>query len=344
MKKAKRIFVISDFKDEKTWSICLDERRLIKGLIRSGHDVQRFSHRNILLQSSLIASKRFAKIFGQKKTDDILLKQIKYYYPDIVLAYSMKFLRAQTAVSIRQAAPDAMLVGRDGDPFPEMFPERIKTAKEMDIMIMTSAGKFLETYKNAGVKKCAFLPSTCDPDIQYKYDTEQSWKTDITFLGTEEHSRIQREEDRYKITKKLSEMPNAKLYGCFGRPKTEGLDSFRAISGAKIGLSINIANDVYLYHSDRFINIPACGAFMLAKKTPGYELMFEDGIHTKYFDSADEFFELADWYLKHDSEREKIAQAGMEHAHREFNCTKIASCLIDLIEKGSYDAPWKVIF
>ena len=100
-------------------------------------------------------------------------------------------------------------------------------------------------------------------------------------------------------------MPNAKLYGCFGQPKTEGLDSFHAICGAKIGLSINIPNDVHLYHSDRFINIPACGTFALTKMVPGYDRLFEDGVHMKYFDSSNEFFELADWYLKHDQEREE---------------------------------------
>ncbi len=38
-----------------------------------------------------------------------------------------------------------------------------------------------------------------------------------------------------------------------------------------------------------------------------------------------------------------FTQSGMEHAHKEFNCTRIAKLLIDLIEKGYYDAAWKVI-
>ena len=107
-------------------------------------------------------------------------------------------------------------------------------------------------------------------------------------------------------------MSNTRLYGCFGKPKTKGLESFYAISGAKIGLSINIVNDVKFYHSDRFMNNPACGAFNLAKRAPGYELLFEDGKEVKYFDNADEFFELADYYLRNDKEREAIAQAGMK--------------------------------
>jgi len=340
MGKSKRIFVIADFKDEKTWSICVDEKRIVKGFIRLGQDVQRFSHRNIVMQCSPFLSKRLAKHFAIKKAKEVLLKQIKYYYPDIVLAFNMKYLDPETVLAMREQAPNAIFIGRDGDPFPEKFPVRLATAKEIDIMIMPSAGRFLQTYKNAGVKYCAFIPFCCDPDIQYKYETEVKCQTDIVFTGTAEHSRLQRNDDRYNIIKRLSQMPNARLFGCFGKSKTQGLDSFRALSSAKIGLSINIVNDVRLYHSDRFINIPACGTFTLAKRAPGYELMFEDGVHLKYFDSVDEFFELADWYLEHEQEREKIAMAGMQRAHSEFNCERVAKLMLDLIETGTYDAPW----
>lgn len=337
---AKRIFFISDFKDEKSWSIFIDERRTIKGLIRLGHDVHRFSYRNVLLQSSFINSKRFAKMFARKKADEILINQVKHYYPDVVLIVPMKLLNIEVVAELKRAAPNACFIGRDGDPFPENYPDQIQTSMRMDIVNMPSSGRFLETYKKAGAKKCAFIPFCCDPDIQYKYPVDEKWKTDITFLGTEEHSKLEREQDRYKIAGRLANMRNARLYGCFGRPRTEGLDSFLAISGAKIGLSVNIANDIRLYHSDRFINIPACGTFMLAKRAPGYEIMFEDGVHVRYFSAADEFFELADWYLKHDEERQKIALAGMERAHNEFNCTKVAKCLLELVDKGTYDAPW----
>jgi len=341
--RAKRIFVIADFKDEKTWSICVEDRRFVKGLVRIGCDVQRFSYRNIMLQSSPFPSKRIARLFGRPKTDEALIKQVKYYYPDVVLAFSMKNFDAETVSAMRAAAPNAVFVGRDGDPFPENFPARIETGKKMDIVIMPSAGRFLKTYKDAGVPCCAFIPFTCDPDIQYKYEIEDKWQTDIVFTGTAEHTRLQRNDDRYNIVKRLFQMPNASVYGAFGRPKTEGLDSFYALSGAKIGLSINIANDIRLYHSDRFINIPACGTFMLAKKAPGYELMFEDEVCVRYFSAVDEFFELADWYLKHEQEREKIAKAGMQKAHAEFNCIKIAQYVLDLVETGTYNAPWAEI-
>ena len=126
-------------------------------------------------------------------------------------------------------------------------------------------------------------------------------------------------------------------------PWVEGLDYFYALSGAKIALSINITNDIPLYHSDRLINCLSCGSFVLTKRVPQTELLHQEGKHLRYFDTEEEFFELADWYLKHEEERSKIAYAGMEQAHREFNCTRMAQLTLDFIEKGDYDAPWKVI-
>ena len=143
--------------------------------------------------------------------------------------------------------------------------------------------------------------------------------------------------------RKLAEMSNAKLYGCFGRPRVLGVDTFLAISGAKIGLSINVTNNERLYHSDRLTHYLSCGTFTLAKRVPDSNLLFEDGVHLKYFDTVDEFFELADWYLRHEQERERIAKAGMLKAHTDFSCEKIAQYMLDLIETGSYDVPWAVV-
>jgi spore maturation protein CgeB len=342
--KMKRIFIICDV-DENSKVIVRTERyHWLKGLIRLGHDIQIFNYKSALMSESLIRCRTFTGIFAKNKTDEMLAEQVKQYQPDIVLFIALRYLDAQTARKIRTAAPYPKYVARDNDWYPANNKHRIALAKEMDIMIASNAGTWLKDYKDAGVPLCAFLPNPCDPDIQRPYDDPNGkYKTDIIFTGKALHSKNENDLDRYNIMKRLSEMPNARIYGDFGKSKIGGIEAFKAISNAKIGLSINSANDVRLYHSDRFIMYLSCGTFVLAKRVPDTELLFKDGVHLRYFDTTEEFFELADWYLKHDYERKKIAQAGMEHAHKELNCTKIAGHLIDLIEKGTYDAPWKFI-
>jgi len=340
MQKMRRILIVADFKDESPKSIRMQQRMWIKGLLRLGHDVQRFSYRSIMLQCSPFPGKRFAQYFAKKKADSLLVEQVKRYQPDIVFILSMKYLDAKTVIAIRDAAPDAVFISRDDDPFPEKNPARISIARQTDIITTTSGGRFLKTYKDAGVPRCAFIPNLCDPDIQHTYNVEEKWRTDIIFTGKTEHTRLQRNSERYYLVHKLSKMPNTKLYGCLGNARVEGIEAFYAISGAKIALSINIVNDVRLYHSDRLINYLACGTFVLAKRVPDTDLLFEDSVHLRYFDTPEEFFELAEWYLEHEQQREKIAMAGMERAHSDFNCEKIAQYMLDLIETGTYNAPW----
>ncbi len=345
MPETKRIFVIAYLKEESPASIRVERRRWIKGLIRLGHDVQHFSYRNITRELSAFKSKYFFKHTAKRYTNPTLLEQVRCYHPDIVLALSMEDYGPETVLAMRQVAPKAVFVGRDTDWFPERNKERLAIARQMDIVNATNAGEWLQEYKNIGVPLCAFIPFPCDPDIQHPYPAEERFKTDIIFTGSALHKAHQDkfDPDRYTIAQRLSKMPNARIYGAFGIPKIAGIDIFKAISGAKIALSINAYNNIRMCHSDRLVNCLSCGTFTLAKRVPDTDLLFKDGEHCRYFESVDEFFELAGWYLKHDEERGKIARSGMEHAHKEFNCSKIAGHLMDLIEKGSYDAPWKHI-
>ncbi len=339
----KRIFFIADFKDESERTIRLQSRMWVKGLIRAGYDVQRFSYRNILTQFNPFSGmhfRRFMPKFVKRRTDDLLVNQIKVYHPQIVFIFGMKYLEPRTIQAIRDAAPDVIVVGRDEDPFPEKNEERLAIARHTDMVVNSSAGQFLQTYKNAGVPRCAFLPNVCDPDIQYRYDVAETWKADVMFTGKATHQRLGETGDRYDLIERISKMPKGRVYGSFGVPRVEGLDYFYALSGAKIILSINIANDVSLYHSDRQINALSCGAFVSSKRVPETELLFEDGKHLRYFDTEEEFFELADWYLKHEDERRKIADAGMAYAHQHYNCTTMAKYFMELIETGKCSARW----
>jgi spore maturation protein CgeB len=343
MARAKRIFIVADFKDDSPKSIRMQPQMWVKGLMRLGHDVQRFSYLSIMTRCnplSGIRSKPFAFDFVRRRADRILSDQIRSYSPDIILILSMKYISEQTVSIMRSAAPGVVIVGRDDDPFPDRNPVRLAIARQCDWVLTSSAGRFMKIYKDVGVPKCAFVPNLCDPDLQYRYDVADKWKTDIIFTGKAEHSRLDRNNERYEIVRRLAKMPNVRLYGCFDHPMVDGLDLFHAISGAKIGMSINIANDVKLYHSDRLINYLSCGTFVLARRVPDSDLLFADGVHLKYFDSADEFFELSRWYLEHEQEREKIALAGMNRAHSEFNCVKMTKYMLELVETGTYKVPW----
>lgn len=341
MSRAKRILFVSKAKefDDK---FLKGQRRLIKSFIRLGHDTHVFNYGGAFLQAGPILSRKFARKWCKSYVvDKLLVKQIKYYEPDIIHIGFPHYLDTDTIALMRQAAPDAFFMAWDTDPWPEYHMERVELCAKIDLLLTAFKGEWLKTYEKAGVR-CIFMPRNCDPDIEYRHNVDDKWKSNILFTGNVKFGsrRYPVEEIRYQIVSKLAEMEGCALYGCFGRPRIGGIQYLYAISGARIGMSVNVVNDVPLYHSDRPTTYMACGTLVLAKRVPDSGLLFKDGVHLRYFDTAEEFFDLANYYLKHEDERIKIANAGMHLAHTVFNCANTARYILDIIEKGSYDAPW----
>lgn len=341
MARAKRILFVTDTKDLTDKLLLADVRKRVKGFIRLGHDTQVFSYNNALQKVSFFRSRRWSGLFYKSRADELLAECIRDYNPNIVFVSFAKFLDASTIMLMRQAAPNAVAIGIDVDLWPEMHRDRVQAATKLDLILTTYDGIGLKAYKESGVR-CVFMPNICDRDIEHRYDVDVKWKSDILFTGKLKHTHYPTEDVRFQIIDKLANMKNAALYGCCGRPFIGGIRYFYAISGAKIGLNINAANNIRLYHSDRLTQYLACGTFVLAKRVPDADLLFQDGRHLRYFDTAEEFFDLADWYLENETERLKVADAGMRYTHNEFSCEKIAAYTIDLIEKGSYSAPWTI--
>jgi len=342
MNKIRKVLILSDT-NYNPIKMYLDQMpKLAKGFIRLGHDVRHISYGGLLSQLSPFRSRSLSSFLFKRKVDETIARFAKHYKPDIIFISFAKYLDIATLTLLREDVPSAVFVGMDGDPWPSHEAGRIETACGLDILMATNNGSFLNEYRQAEVKKCVFMPNMCDPDIDRRYDVESKWRSDLLWTGTLQHKAglIEGDNIREQVICKLADRPDTKIYGCLGRPKIEGIDYLYAISGARIGISINAVNTVPLYHSDRFTHYTACGTMVLAKRVPDTDLLFQDGVHMRYFDAVDEFFELADWYLTHENERKKIADSGMEHCHTCFNSVKIAGYILDLIETGRYRAPW----
>jgi hypothetical protein len=103
--------------------------------------------------------------------------------------------------------------------------------------------------------------------------------------------------------------PGSPLYRLFPTKAVFGADYRMAISGTKIALCFlsKLNDDSY---TRRNFQIPAMSTFMLSEYTPDLASLFEEGKEAEFFRSQGELVDKIQYYLKHDAEREGIAQNG----------------------------------
>jgi len=171
-------------------------------------------------------------------------------------------------------------------------------------------------------KKVLFFPNAYD---KYAYNNKPitieealKWGSDVAFLGGFEF-------DRYFQMNLLAERgikikiwgpgwekinkhhPNLKIFPGW----VQAEDAAKIFKATKINLHFlrKIARDL---QTTRTMEIPACGAFMLAERTSEHQSLFLEGIEAEYFSNNQELFDKINYYLINETEKSNIANAGLQ--------------------------------
>lgn len=90
-----------------------------------------------------------------------------------------------------------------------------------------------------------------------------------------------------------------------------GEEYVKAINGMDIALHF-LRRENRDEQDSRTFEIPACGVFMLAERSPKHEEFFQDGEEAVFFDSPEDLLDKVRYYLTHPNAAQQIAIAGWQ--------------------------------
>lgn len=197
--------------------------------------------------------------------------------------------------------------------FGNSYPYRLEMAKKFD-KVFVAQKRAVEEFKRDGIE-AEWMPHAFEPQAYPKINFANK-DYDVCFVG---HINTQNRIDF--LDRMFKEFPNF-FYG--QRRFEEAAEKF---CKSKIVLNIAMTDDINM----RNFEIMGTGSFCLTNWIPTIEELFEDGKHLVLYKSFDEAVDKAKYYLSHDSEREKIAQAGYEEVMAKHTIDHRTNRILDAV-------------
>lgn len=178
-----------------------------------------------------------------------------------------------------------------------VFTKVVRIAREFDL-IFTTMRKEMGDLKKRGIQ-AFWLNAGCDPEIHRRLDLARIY--DIGYVGTNGDS------PRKFILQALAERyPQSYI------AHAHHLKMADIYSQSKIGFSYAIRDECFTM---RNFEIMSSGAMLIQhnlRDDSAERLGFVNGKHLVVFSTPKELFDIVDYYLAHDQERETMAEAGFQ--------------------------------
>lgn len=196
--------------------------------------------------------------------------------------------------------------------------------------VFTPAEELLPRYAGLG-KPAAPLPFACNPALHRRLPPEPQFAHDVVLVAHNYHwpgpeGECRRRAVRAVLLPLIEAGYDVKVYGVdWTTPRIAGdltipaanyggvcsyLEAPRLYSSARIVLGIHSSDQSATQTSCRTYEVLGSGAFYLTYRTPAHERLFENHRHLVWTESPDETLELVRFYLAHDAERARVAEAG----------------------------------
>ncbi len=197
---------------------------------------------------------------------------------------------------------------------------RFNKAQSFDYVFFNQKQAVEEYTKSPKNKYVGWLLHAAEPQAYYPFEILKKW--DVCFIGHVQTEKNYNGFTRVEALDRLfKEFPN--FYYGTRNPLDETVNLFddaaKKYCQSQIVFNVSIKDDLNM----RIFEVLATKSLLLTNWIPTLGELFEDGKHLVTYKTLDEMVEKAKYYLAHEKEREKIAQAGYDefiekhtYAHR----------------------------
>lgn len=263
----------------------------------------------------------------------VALAQIKKIKPDVLYMQDLSILNPET---LREAKKHCrILVGQ----IAYLLPPK-KYLEKFDL-ILTSFPHYVNRFRKMGIKS-EYFKIGFDPRVLEKVG-KQTRRYDVAFVGgfTPQHSAGTQvlEEIAGKVPVEVwgrgKEFlsPASSLRRNYHKEEVYGLDMYKVLAQSKIvlnrhiGAAENYANNMRLYETT------GMGAMLLTDKKKNLNDFFEVGREVVDYSSAEDAVKKIKYFLAHETEINKIAEAGQKKTLKDHTYRLRMTQLIKIINK-----------
>jgi hypothetical protein len=262
------------------------------------------------------------------QVNDDLLALVVRERPQAIMVYRGTHILRDTLRRLRNAAPEAVLVGYNNDDpfapgqFPLLFRHFLAGIPEYDL-VLAYRRRNLDDYRRAGARRVELLYSWYVPEWNRPVELEpadrEKFDCDVVFVGHYENdgridylNEIVRRGWRLRLFgpewESVSGMsPELAALGPV-RP-VWGEDYNKALCGAKIALCFfsRLNRDTY---TRRCFEIPATRTLLLSEFSDDLAAFYRQGAEAEFFSDINDMVRKIERYLHDDDLRRSVAEAG----------------------------------
>ncbi len=271
--------------------------------------------------------------YGKKAMNERFLEALKREKPDYIHLFLVwDEFYPETLVKIKEILPKVKITHWNGDDDIKFDNYTIPYSSAIDYQFISQL-QFTKRYDAArlpwfdmlGADTAKFRPL----NVRKKYD--------VAFVGTPKGDRLKYM--RFLLEKKVNFIIGGAGWNDYPEFKNHyvgklGDEEFvKLINETKISLcfSQNFFSSPHVLERSMAVN--ACKSFALTEYVEGYFPKFTEGVDFATFKNEDELYDKIQYHLKHEKEREKIAEKAYKKVTKSFSNQKMMWSAYKAIEK-----------